>query len=152
MNLPNGNDLRQYGHHLLDREISIKSHEDQKTKHRYAFVFEKVMILTKMSKLGESGMYSYLDAFNLSDYRIEKPGGRRTLGREHRYTLLLARKSQSTAFTLYMKTEAECDMWFRALQNAMYVLLIHSHKNLRISILIHTILQFKFSNLNFQLI
>lgn len=103
------------------------------------------MILTKMSKLGESGMYSYLDAFNLSDYRIEKPGGRRTLGREHRYTLLLARKSQSTAYTLYMKTEAECDMWFRALQNAMYVLLFHSHKIPRISILIHSILQFKFS-------
>ncbi|XP_055301018.1 protein vav isoform X2 [Sitodiplosis mosellana] len=119
LNLPNGNDLRQYGRFLLDGELSIKSHEDQKTKHRYAFIFEKIMILVKASKLGENGLYSFLDAYNLCDYRVESSFGRRTLGRDNRFTLLLARKTQSTAFTLYMKTEAERDKWLNALQNAM---------------------------------
>jgi guanine nucleotide exchange factor VAV len=46
---------------------------------------------------------------------------RRTLGRDSRfrYQLLLARKSQQTAFTLYMKTEAERQKWIKALQEAM---------------------------------
>lgn len=119
LNLPNGNDLRQYGHFLLDGELSIKSHEDQKTKNRYAFIFEKIMILVKASKTGDNGQYSFLDAFNLSEYKVESSFGRRTLGRDTRHTLLLARKSQSTAFTLYMKTEAERDKWLEAFQKAM---------------------------------
>lgn len=119
MNLPNGNDLPQYGHYLLDGEISIKSHEDQKTKHRHAFIFEKIMILAKASKFGENGMYSFYDAYNLSEYRVESSFGRRTLGRDTRYTLLLARKTQSTAFTLYMKSESERNEWLKAFQKAM---------------------------------
>lgn len=71
LNLPNGNDLRQYGHFLLDGELSIKSHEDQKTKNRYAFIFETIMILVKASKTGDNGQYSFLDSFNLSEYKVE---------------------------------------------------------------------------------
>lgn len=56
LNLPNGNDLQQYGHLLLDGDLNIKAHEDQKTKHRYAFIFEKLLILVKNSnsKIGVS--------------------------------------------------------------------------------------------------
>lgn len=49
LNLTNGNDLTQYGRLLLDGDLNIKSHEDQKTKHRYAFIFEKLLILVKTS-------------------------------------------------------------------------------------------------------
>lgn len=49
LNLPNGHDLRLYGRLLLDGDLNIKAHEDQKTKHRYAFIFEKLMILVKPS-------------------------------------------------------------------------------------------------------
>lgn len=121
LNLPNGNDLRQYGHLLLDGDLNIKAHEDQKTKHRYAFIFEKIMILVKVSKLGENGQYTFRESHNLADYRIESYSGRRTLGRDSRFKfqLLLARKTQSTAFTLYMKTEAESNKWKNALQEAM---------------------------------
>lgn len=54
LNLPEGNNLEQYGHLLLDGDLNIKAHEDQKTKHRYAFIFEKLMILVKNTntKLG----------------------------------------------------------------------------------------------------
>lgn len=39
--------LEAAGHLLLDGELNIKAHEDQKTKQRYAFIFEKLMILVK---------------------------------------------------------------------------------------------------------
>lgn len=55
------------------------------------------------------------------DYRIEILNSRRTLGRDGRmkYSLLLARKTQATAFTLYMKTEEEREKWKRAFDTAM---------------------------------
>lgn len=55
LNLPSGHDLRQYGRLLLDGDLNIKAHEDQKTKHRYAFIFEKLMILVKPSNTKVSG-------------------------------------------------------------------------------------------------
>uniref|UniRef100_A0A182IWV8 Uncharacterized protein n=1 Tax=Anopheles atroparvus TaxID=41427 RepID=A0A182IWV8_ANOAO len=125
LNLPNGNNLEQYGRLLLDGDLNIKAHEDQKMKHRYAFVFEKVMILVKNinTKIGEA-QYSFREAHNLLDYRIEILNSRRTLGRDGRlkYSLLLARKTQATAFTLYMKTEEEREKWKRAFDSAMETL------------------------------
>ncbi|XP_055698725.1 protein vav isoform X1 [Phlebotomus papatasi] len=122
LDLPNGNDLQQYGRLLLDGDLNIKSHEDQKTKHRYAFIFEKIMILVKISstRIGD-GQYSFREAHNLQEYRVELCHNRRTLTRDARlrFQLLLVRKSQSTAFTLYMKTEAERNKWNKALQDAM---------------------------------
>lgn len=122
LNLPNGNDLKQYGRLLLDGDLNIKAHEDQKMKHRYAFIFEKLLILVKTSnsRLGEL-QYSFREAHNLADYRVESLHSRRTLGRDARfkYQMVLARKSQSTAFTLYMKTEADRDKWTLKLQEAM---------------------------------
>ena len=122
LNLPNGNNLEQYGRLLLDGDLNIKAHEDQKTKHRYAFIFEKIMILVKNSntKIGE-GQYVFREAHNLQDYRVEVCHSRRTLGRDARFKfqLLLARKTQATAFTLYMKTEAERNKWIKALNEAM---------------------------------
>lgn len=58
LKLPNGNDLTQYGRLLLDGDLTIKAHEDQKTKHRYAFIFEKLLILVKTSNTKIGVMYS----------------------------------------------------------------------------------------------
>ncbi|XP_053949130.1 protein vav isoform X4 [Anastrepha ludens] len=121
--LPNGsNDLLQYGRLLLDGELHIKAHEDQKTKLRYAFVFDKILILVKPlhAKMGDM-QYTYRDSHYLSDYRVEQSHTRRTLGRDTRFKcqLLLARKSGKTAFTLYLKSEPERDKWRKALTEAM---------------------------------
>lgn len=122
LDLPNGNDLQQYGRLLLDGDIYIKAHEDQKMKHRYAFIFEKIMILVKNTntRIGE-GQYSFRESHNLQDYLVEMNHSRKTLTRDSRmrYQLLLVRKSISIAFTLYMKTEAERSKWYKALQEAI---------------------------------
>lgn len=47
LNLPGGNDLKQYGRLMLDGELSLKSHEDNRVKTRYAFIFHKLLILVK---------------------------------------------------------------------------------------------------------
>ncbi|SPP88665.1 protein vav isoform X2 [Drosophila guanche] len=120
--LQNGNDLLQYGRLLLDGELHIKAHEDQKTKLRYAFVFDKILIMVKSLHIKTGDMqYTYRDSHNLADYRVEQSHSRRTLGRDTRfkYQLLLARKSGKTAFTLYLKSEHERDKWRKALTEAM---------------------------------
>ncbi|XP_017869542.1 PREDICTED: protein vav [Drosophila arizonae] len=123
LNLPhNGNDLLQYGRLLLDGDLHIKAHEDQKTKMRYAFVFDKILILVKPLHVKTGDMqYTYRDSHNLADYRVEQSHSRRTLGRDTRfkYQLLLAKKSAKTAFTLYLKSEHERDKWRKALTEAM---------------------------------
>lgn len=125
LSLPGGNELSQYGRLLLDGDLNIKAHEDQKHKHRYAFIFEKIMILVKNTntRIGD-GQYSFREAHNLSDYRIEMGHSRKTLGRDGRfkYQLLLARKSNETAFTIYMKTEMEREKWMKALNDAMEII------------------------------
>jgi len=121
----NGSDLLQYGRLLLDGELHIKAHEDQKTKLRYAFVFDKILIMVKALHIKTGDMqYTYRDSHNLADYRVEQSHSRRTLGRDTRfkYQLLLARKSGKTAFTLYLKSEHERDKWRKALTEAMYAL------------------------------
>lgn len=124
LNLPDGNDLSQYGRLLLDGDINIKAHEDQKHKHRYAFIFEKILILVKSTtRLGEI-QHTFRECHNLAEYRIENVHSRKTLGRDARfkYTLLLARKSNETAFTLYMKTENDREKWLKALNEAMLMI------------------------------
>ncbi|XP_037938230.1 protein vav isoform X2 [Teleopsis dalmanni] len=120
--LQNGNNLLQYGRLLLDGELHIKAHEDQKTKLRYAFVFDKILILVKPlhTKTGDM-QYTYRESHHLCDYRVEQSHSRRTLGRDTRFKcqLLLARKSGKTAFTLYLKSEPERDKWRKALTEAM---------------------------------
>jgi len=120
--LQNGNDLLQYGRLLLDGELHIKAHEDQKTKLRYAFVFDKILILVKpLNSKANDMQYTYRDSHNLADYRVEQGHSRKTLGRDTRFKcpLLLVRKTGKTVFTLYLKSEPEREKWRKALTEAM---------------------------------
>lgn len=52
LNLPGGNDLKQYGRLIHDGELQIswpssKNHEDHREKTRYAFMFHKILIIVK---------------------------------------------------------------------------------------------------------
>lgn len=83
-----------------------------------------VLLYIKIRKhisLFQDGQYTFREAHNLADFRVESCHSRRTLGRDARFKfqLLLARKTQESAFTLYMKTEAERLKWKKALEEAM---------------------------------
>lgn len=119
MNLSGGNILRHYGRYLLDGEISVKSDLDQEIKTVFAFLFEKILILTRASKLGKKGMFAFVDAFHLREYCIEISVGRNMLNRENRFTLLLRSKQQFIVYTLFLKNGAVRNKWLNTLQNAM---------------------------------
>lgn len=46
-----GAGLAAYGRLLLDGELKVKAHEDQKLRTRYVFVFDKLMLLCKPVKV-----------------------------------------------------------------------------------------------------
>ncbi|XP_026480892.1 protein vav-like [Ctenocephalides felis] len=120
LSLPEGTDLRLYGKLILDGELRIKAHEDQKQKTRYVFIFDKIMLLCKNAKLGNA-QYTFRESIPLHEYRIDDSQTRRTLGKDTRfqYSWFLVRKRRETAYTLYAHTEEKKRNWIRAMQEAM---------------------------------
>ncbi|XP_018342547.1 PREDICTED: protein vav isoform X2 [Trachymyrmex septentrionalis] len=116
--VPEDAQLKDFGRLLRDGELKVKAHGDQRIKARYAFVFEQVVLICKA---GRGDQYCYRETLRLDDYRLEDHIGRRTLGRDSRwsYQWLLVHKQAYTAYTLYARTEEQKQMWIKALQDAM---------------------------------
>ncbi|XP_015113699.1 protein vav isoform X1 [Diachasma alloeum] len=110
--------LKDFGRLLRDGELKVKAHGDQRVKARYAFVFEQAVLVCKA---GRGDQYCYRETLRLDDYRVEDYTGRRTLGRDSRwsYQWLLVHKQAYTAYTLYARTEEQKQMWIKALQDAI---------------------------------
>ncbi|XP_012275456.1 protein vav [Orussus abietinus] len=110
--------LKDFGRLLMDGELKVKAHGDQRVKARYAFVFEQAVLVCKA---GKGDQYCYRETLRLDDYRLEDHTGRRTLGRDSRwsYQWLLVHKQAYTAYTLYARTEEQKQTWIKALQDAM---------------------------------
>ncbi|KAK0180051.1 hypothetical protein PV327_005733 [Microctonus hyperodae] len=113
-----GTELKDFGRLLKDGELKVKAHGDQRVKARYAFVFEQAVLVCKV---GRGDQYCYRETLRLDDYRLEDHTGRRTLGRDSRwsYQWLLVHKQAYTAYTLYARTEGQKQIWMKALQDAM---------------------------------
>nr|XP_012216162.1 PREDICTED: protein vav isoform X2 [Linepithema humile] len=116
--VPEDAQLKDFGRLLRDGELKVKAHNDQRIKARYAFVFEQVVLICKA---GRGDQYCYRETLRLDDYRLEDHIGRRTLGRDSRwsYQWILVQKQGSTAYTLYARTDEQKQMWIKALQDAM---------------------------------
>ncbi|KAG6801915.1 protein vav isoform X1 [Apis mellifera caucasica] len=116
--VPEDTQLKDFGRLLRDGELKVKAHGDQRLKARYVFVFEQVVLICKA---GRGEQYCYRETLRLDDYRLEDHTGRRTLGRDSRwsYQWLLVHKQEYTAYTLHARTEEQKQMWMKALQDAM---------------------------------
>ncbi|XP_012537885.1 protein vav isoform X2 [Monomorium pharaonis] len=116
--MPEDAQLKDFGRLLRDGELKVKAHGDQRIKARYAFVFEQVVLICKA---GRGDQYCYRETLRLDDYRLEDHIGRRTLGRDSRwsYQWILVHKQAYTAYTLYARTEEQKQIWMKALQDAM---------------------------------
>ncbi|XP_032688224.1 protein vav isoform X3 [Odontomachus brunneus] len=116
--VPEDTQLKDFGRLLRDGELKVKAHGDQRIKARYAFIFEQVVLICKA---GRGDQYCYRETLRLDDYRLEDHIGRRTLGRDSRwsYQWLLVHKQAYTAYTLYARTEEQKQVWIKALQDAM---------------------------------
>ncbi|XP_028158847.1 protein vav isoform X2 [Ostrinia furnacalis] len=112
-----GAGLAAYGRLLLDGELKVKAHEDQKLKTRYVFVFDKLMLLCKPVK---DNQYSYRVGVRLAEYRVEEGGGRRLRGdarwASHFY---LVRRTKDATYTLYARTDDCKRKWVKAIRDAI---------------------------------
>ncbi|XP_034823944.1 protein vav isoform X2 [Maniola hyperantus] len=113
-----GAGLAAYGRLLLDGELKVKAHEDQKLRSRYVFVFDKLMLLCKPVK---DNQYSYRTGIRLAEYRVEEGCGRRTLRGDARWTshFYLVRRSKDATFTLYARTEDCRRKWLKTIKEAI---------------------------------
>ncbi|CAK1599337.1 unnamed protein product [Parnassius mnemosyne] len=113
-----GAGLAAYGRLLLDGELKVKAHEDQKLRSRYVFVFDKLMLLCKPVK---DNQYSYRVGVRLAEYRVEEASARRTLRGDARWTahFYLVRRNKRTTFTLYARTDDCRRKWLKAIRDAI---------------------------------
>ncbi|XP_045542669.1 protein vav isoform X1 [Papilio machaon] len=113
-----GAGLAAYGRLLLDGELKVKAHEDQKLRSRYVFVFDKLMLLCKPVK---DNQYSYRIGVRLAEYRVEEANARRTLRGESRWAahFYLVRRNKRATFTLYARTDDCRRKWIKAIRDAI---------------------------------
>ncbi|CAH0747726.1 unnamed protein product [Diatraea saccharalis] len=113
-----GAGLAAYGRLLLDGELKVKAHEDQKLRTRYVFVFDKLMLLCKPVK---DNQYSYRVGVRLAEYRVEEGCGRRTLRGDARWAshFYLVRRTKDATYTLYARTDDCKRKWVKAIRDAI---------------------------------
>ncbi|XP_073960460.1 vav guanine nucleotide exchange factor isoform X2 [Choristoneura fumiferana] len=113
-----GAGLAAYGRLLLDGELKVKAHEDQKLRSRYVFVFDKLMLLCKPVK---ENQYSYRVGVPLAEYRVQDGSGRRTLRNDGRWAshFYLVRRTKDATFTLYARSEDCKRKWVKAIKDAI---------------------------------
>ncbi|CAG9133745.1 unnamed protein product [Plutella xylostella] len=113
-----GGSLASYGRLLLDGELKVKSHEDQKLRPQYVFVFDKLMLLCKPAK---NNQYSFQTGIRLAEYRVEEASTRRTLSKDARWMshFFLVRRTKDRTYTLYARTDDAKTKWVNVIRDAM---------------------------------
>ncbi|XP_063547819.1 protein vav [Cydia strobilella] len=113
-----GAGLAAYGRLLLDGELKVKAHEDQKLRSRYVFVFDKLMLLCKPVK---ENQYSYRVGVKLAEYRVQEGAGRRTLRNDGRWSsqFYLVRRTKDATYTLYARSDDCKRKWVKAIKDAI---------------------------------
>jgi guanine nucleotide exchange factor VAV len=158
-NMPNGVELKDYGRLRKDCELKVQCHGDGgaavaggvssngtvgggggggsgKTKIRYVFVFDKVMLMCKATR---GDHYSYKDSLKLCDYKVQEvvttaadtAGSSSTLGHARRLTqrvgsdsrwafsFLLVHVKNLHAYTMFARTEEDKNKWVSAIREAL---------------------------------
>ncbi|XP_076353877.1 protein vav-like isoform X4 [Tachypleus tridentatus] len=117
LDMPENTELRDYGRLLKDGELKVRSHDDNRLKNRYIFVFDKVMLMCKSTR-GEQ--YSYKEALILSDYKVEDVSITRSGNKDKwsNYWYLVHRQNK-TAYTMYSKTQEMKKKWTHAIEKAL---------------------------------
>ncbi|GFR22757.1 guanine nucleotide exchange factor VAV3 [Trichonephila clavata] len=118
LRMPEDLELKDYGRLLKDGELKIRSHDDNRLKNRYVFIFDKVMLMCKSTR-GEQ--YSFKEALVLLDYKVEDVASSVRVGSRDKwsYFWLLAHRQNKTALTMYAKTEEMKQKWIDAIEKAL---------------------------------
>jgi len=75
--MPEGVELKDYGRLRKDSELKVQAHDhgaekggSNKTKTRYVFVFDKVLLMCKAAR---GDHYSYKDSLKIAEYKVKFP-------------------------------------------------------------------------------
>ncbi|CAL8143746.1 unnamed protein product [Orchesella dallaii] len=127
LKMPDGMELKDYGRLQRDGELRIRGHDDNRLKSRYVFIFDKVMLMCKptrmMDKLFGSEQYSYKHSLCLQEYRVEDvPQTIRKSGiRDPRWSFCwnLVHHKEKNVYTMYAQTEEQKRRWIKAIEDAL---------------------------------
>ena len=111
-------ELKDYGRLRKDSELKIQSHDNtSKTKVRYVFVFDKMVLICKSTR-GEH--YSFKEGLKVGDYKVQDVSSRR-LSRDTRWahSFLLVHKDNLNAYTMFARTEDDKNKWIEAINMAL---------------------------------
>lgn len=110
--------LSDYGRLLKDASLKIRAHEDQKTRCRYIFIFDKCVLICKQLK---GNVFGYRDLINISDYHIEEIHNRPILNKEARaaYQFYLVKNDNQNAFTILVRTSELKQQIIKAVNDAL---------------------------------
>ncbi|ENN72651.1 hypothetical protein YQE_10749, partial [Dendroctonus ponderosae] len=112
--------LSDYGKLRKDTELKIKAHDDQKTRNRYVFIFDKCILICKQLK---GNQFAYRDILNIMEYHVEEIHNRAILNNQGRrsYSFLLVKHAQEMAYTIYVRTLELKDQVIKAIAEAQLV-------------------------------
>ncbi len=134
-NMPPDVELKDYGRLRKDSELKVQGHDTGdkdrgKTKVRYVFVFDKVMLMCKSAR---GDHYSYKDSLKMAEFKVQdvpappqqqQSTATRTLNRirasESRWahSFLLVHVENTVAYTMFARTEEDKKKWMAALLEA----------------------------------
>jgi len=101
-----------------DSELKIQSHDTaNKTKVRYVFVFDKMVLICKQTR---GDHYSFKESLKVQDYKVQDVSSRR-LSRDARwaYSFMLVHKENTHAYNLFARTEEDKNKWIEAIREAL---------------------------------
>ncbi|KAJ8931541.1 hypothetical protein NQ314_015530 [Rhamnusium bicolor] len=117
-NFSSNQKLSSYGRLLKDAELRIKAHDDQKTRSRYVFIFDKCILICKQLK---GSQFAFRDLINIADYHVEEIHNRPLLNKEARwsYHFFLVKNDSQNAYTISVRSIEVKQQIIKAINDAL---------------------------------
>ncbi|XP_021378670.1 guanine nucleotide exchange factor VAV2-like isoform X9 [Mizuhopecten yessoensis] len=125
LQMPAQTSLKDYGRLQKDGELRVRAHTENKTKTRYIFLFDKVMLMCKSKMVdkflwGET--YNYKEAIILATFKVDDsqlPKETPVKRGDKWNTFSLVQKDNRTVYTFGAKTEDMRSRWIEAIKLAL---------------------------------
>lgn len=132
--------LTDYGRLIKDGELKIKAHDDQKTRNRYVFIFDKCILICKQLKVENNSnliqthllkkkktfqyqQFAFRDVINISDYHVEDMPNK-TTPNSWSYNFHLVKKNKTIVYTIFIRTMELKNQMMKAISDAQLVFFI----------------------------
>ncbi|XP_030764508.1 protein vav-like isoform X1 [Sitophilus oryzae] len=110
--------LSDYGKLIKDAELKIKAHDDQKTRNRYVFIFDKSILICKQLR---GNQFAYRGILNIVEYHVEEIHNRPILNKDARwsYNFLLVKNERQMAYTIFVRSLELKEQIIKAINDAL---------------------------------